>query len=184
MATDCVALVTPAVLEWARLRANMTWRYVADELDVYPQDIDAWEHGVSRPTVEQAERLAELYEVPFGAFYLHQPPTDWPTLEEQRENAAMIPAVWRWLHPGCALPESEGGHTPDYLDDEEASAGLLEEMAALKDAEGKARFVIWLDWEDDHWGCYLFDDLDHILEGSDPDRKRAILLAAYEASRV
>lgn len=53
--------LTPAA---ARVNAGLTQRQVAECLHVTQATIVAWEKGVSEPSVTQARKLGELYDMP------------------------------------------------------------------------------------------------------------------------
>ncbi len=75
------ALVTPRMLRWARRRKFMSQRAVGRALSgsgvLLYWEVDLWELGGLfeniRPTVDQARKLADLYDVPLAAFYLRWP---------------------------------------------------------------------------------------------------------------
>lgn len=68
------ALVTPALLTWARQRRDLDLNALAPKLNVKPEAIDAWESGKRRPTFVQAQRLAQVLNVPLGYLFLPDPP--------------------------------------------------------------------------------------------------------------
>lgn len=70
------ALVTPGLLSWARLRADMSVSQLAKKLSVTAEKVLAWESGDKRPTFNQAVRLAEVTNIPFGFLYLQRPPVE------------------------------------------------------------------------------------------------------------
>ncbi len=78
------ALVTPAVLKWARENDGHTPEFVAKKLKVRPADIEAWEVGASRPSLPQLRKLAKLYRRPTAVFYLPSPPQGFQTLRDFR----------------------------------------------------------------------------------------------------
>lgn len=53
--------ITPAA---ARVNAGLTQRQVAERLHVTQATIVAWEKGASEPSVTQARKLGELYDMP------------------------------------------------------------------------------------------------------------------------
>lgn len=70
------ALVTPEILRWARERAGLPLEILAKKIGSKPENVAAWEGGLSRPTFRQAERLAEATHVPFGYLFLPEPPEE------------------------------------------------------------------------------------------------------------
>ena len=72
------ALVTPAILKWARETAGYEIVEIAHKLRMPPERILSWERGDARPTLRQAEKLANVYKRPLASFYLPSPP---PTIK-------------------------------------------------------------------------------------------------------
>ena len=68
------ALVTPAVIEWARARHNLTIDELSRKVQVKSSRLEEWEVGRSRPTFRQAQKLAERLYIPFGYLFLSEPP--------------------------------------------------------------------------------------------------------------
>jgi Zn-dependent peptidase ImmA (M78 family) len=69
--------VQPRLLRWARESANMTAVEVAGKFNKRPEDIEAWEAGLSGPSYAQLERLAyEIYKRPLAVFFLPDPPEE------------------------------------------------------------------------------------------------------------
>ena len=85
------ALVTPNVLIWARRRRGVEIGELADKLNVKPEAIAAWETGERRPTFRQAQRLAQALYVPFGYFYLPEPPVEELPLADFRTIPGQAP---------------------------------------------------------------------------------------------
>lgn len=74
---DNRAYINPALLTWARQRADLTPEQAARRVGVAAGKLAAWETGAARPTLRQAETLAQKLYVPFGYLYLSQiPPMD------------------------------------------------------------------------------------------------------------
>ncbi len=70
-----VAYVTPALITWALRRSRMTEKAVAQKLKVDESLIAEWQRpGGSHPAFPKAQALAKLLHVPFGFFYLKEPP--------------------------------------------------------------------------------------------------------------
>ncbi|UCH86293.1 MAG: ImmA/IrrE family metallo-endopeptidase [Dehalococcoidia bacterium] len=70
------AFVTPALVKWARERNNLTADAVAEKLNVAVAKFTAWERGDERPTLRQAQNLAQKLYVPFGFLFLSEPPSE------------------------------------------------------------------------------------------------------------
>ena len=84
MRTSTPALVNPTVLTWARQESGYPPEPVAKRLNVKPERLLAWERGDLKPTVRQAQDLANFYRRPFGVFFLPQPPVLPPLAAEYR----------------------------------------------------------------------------------------------------
>lgn len=82
------AFVTPAVLKWARETARMTMDQAAAKAGVAVQKVVDWEEGVDKPTIRQAELLADAYKRPFAIFMLPAPPRDFTLLRDFRKKNA------------------------------------------------------------------------------------------------
>ncbi len=78
------ALVTSALIVWARKRRSMSAEQAADKLKVKPEIFEAWEKGEKRPTVRQAKDLAHIFSIPFGYLYLSTPPEERPAIPDLR----------------------------------------------------------------------------------------------------
>lgn len=78
------ALITPAVLRWARERSRLSLAEAAVKLKRPIEDISAWEEGSKYPSVPQARRASEVYRRPLAVFYLPEPPQDFETLRDFR----------------------------------------------------------------------------------------------------
>ncbi len=85
------ALVTPQVIEWARLRYHLTIDTAADKLRVKPDKLEAWEKGNERPTFHQAQSLAHKLHIPFGYLFLSAPPEEKLPLPDLRVVAGTQP---------------------------------------------------------------------------------------------
>lgn len=78
------ALVTPNVMLWARKQSGLSIVEAAAKAKRKPDEIEAWEMGMGRPTITQARKLSEIYRRPLAVFYLPEPPTDFETLRDFR----------------------------------------------------------------------------------------------------
>jgi Zn-dependent peptidase ImmA (M78 family)/transcriptional regulator with XRE-family HTH domain len=78
MSTD-LAYVTPRLVTWAIKRSGLQYSTIEEKLKVNLSEINKWEKGKSYPTFSKAIDLADLLRVPFGYFFLSEPPeTDIP----------------------------------------------------------------------------------------------------------
>jgi Zn-dependent peptidase ImmA (M78 family)/DNA-binding XRE family transcriptional regulator len=76
MPTANEAFVTPPILEWARMRANLTVERLAKSLQVKPEVIASWEAGGTRPSFHQAETLAKRLHIPLAFLFLPAHPNE------------------------------------------------------------------------------------------------------------
>src|SRR5262249_54899789 len=70
------ALVTSAVLRWARVRAGASVEAVAARLKVSSDDVTSWEDGRSLPSFAKVRDLAKFRGVPLGYLFLNEPPAE------------------------------------------------------------------------------------------------------------
>ncbi len=70
------ALITPDVLTWARQRAEISLEQLADKLTIQVEKIQKWEKGENKPTFVQAQKIAKIFQIPFGYLFLQTPPED------------------------------------------------------------------------------------------------------------
>ena len=70
------ALVTPAVLVWAREAAGLDPGIAATKLQVKPERLVSWETGEQRPTFPQLLKLANVYKRNPAVFYMPAPPVE------------------------------------------------------------------------------------------------------------
>lgn len=70
------AFITPALVRWARERHRLTTDAAAQRINVKPERLDAWEKGALRPTLRQAQILAQKLHIPFGYLFLSVPPVE------------------------------------------------------------------------------------------------------------
>ena len=78
------ALITPSVIQWAREKSHYSIEVASKKLGVSPQKLREWEGGTSRPSMTQARKMALTYRRPLAAFYLPNPPKDFPLLKDFR----------------------------------------------------------------------------------------------------
>lgn len=86
-------MVNPLLLLWAREQSGYAVEQIARRLEVSPERLDAWENGKRKPTVRQAQKLANMYHRPFGVFFLPQPPSLPPLAAEYRRLPGVRPGV-------------------------------------------------------------------------------------------
>jgi Zn-dependent peptidase ImmA (M78 family)/DNA-binding XRE family transcriptional regulator len=78
------ALVTPALLSWARERAGLKLEAAAERAGFHPTTLEEWEAGHEVPTIAQARKLGEIYKRPLAVFFLPEPPRDFDPQREFR----------------------------------------------------------------------------------------------------
>ncbi len=81
------AYVTGTVIEWARERARVSVEDIASAMGVKAAQFVAWEEGTARPTLRQAEDMANRLHVPFGYLFLSDPPKEAVPLPDLRTIA-------------------------------------------------------------------------------------------------
>ena len=81
------AYITGTVVKWARKRAQLTVDDIAAGLGVKADKIMAWEEEDARPTLRQAEDMANRLHVPFGYLFLSSPPKETIALPDLRTRA-------------------------------------------------------------------------------------------------
>jgi Zn-dependent peptidase ImmA (M78 family)/DNA-binding XRE family transcriptional regulator len=97
MAASIPALVTPAVLKWAREQSGYGPELPAKRAGVAPEKLLSWEQDQAKPTLRQAQALANFYHRSLGVFFLPQPPSLPPLAAEYRR----LPGI----EPGTESPE-------------------------------------------------------------------------------
>lgn len=97
MAASIPALITPALLKWARKESGYDPEPAAKRAGVPTDKLLAWEQGDAKPTLRQAQALAKFYHRPLGVFFLPQPPSLPPLAAEYRR----LPGI----EPGAESPE-------------------------------------------------------------------------------
>jgi Zn-dependent peptidase ImmA (M78 family) len=65
----------PQVLRWARERAGLSVRELAEKLKTKPESVRSWEE-TGQLSFARAEKLAKVTYTPFGYLYLHAPPEE------------------------------------------------------------------------------------------------------------
>lgn len=85
MARTVKALITPAVLKWAReKRFQLEIGYAAEKLKVKRDLLEAWEDGEVQPTFAQLKKIANTYKTHVSIFYLPEPPASFEPLADYR----------------------------------------------------------------------------------------------------
>lgn len=82
------AYINNIILIWARESANLHVETVAKKISCKIETLENWEQGIDFPTINQAEKLAKIYNRPLAVFYLPQPPKDFQTLRDFRRQDA------------------------------------------------------------------------------------------------
>lgn len=67
--------LVPRVLRWARERAGLSVRQVAEKIGAKPEQVRSWEES-GELTFARAEKLARVTHTPFGYLYLEAPPEE------------------------------------------------------------------------------------------------------------
>jgi Zn-dependent peptidase ImmA (M78 family)/DNA-binding XRE family transcriptional regulator len=100
--TSQQAYISPLVLRWARKRARLSISETASKAVVNPKLLSSWEeeNTASKPTIQQALKLANVLHVPFGYFFLSAPPQEKPLLPDLR----------------TVSDEQRNSFSPDFLD--------------------------------------------------------------------
>ncbi len=70
------AFINPEIISWARQRCGYTPGLMAKKLNTKIDRYLSWEDGKDQPTFKQAQKLASVVHVPFGYFFLREPPTE------------------------------------------------------------------------------------------------------------
>lgn len=75
--TPDAAYITPSLISWALKTSRVQRTVVAEKLKVTVELVEAWEReGGPHPSFAKAQELAKLLHVPFGFFFLKEPPHD------------------------------------------------------------------------------------------------------------
>ena len=70
------AFITPDVLRWALERRGLPDEEVARSISVDVERLRQWKDGSGRPTLRQAQRLAQKLSVPLGYLFLSERPSE------------------------------------------------------------------------------------------------------------
>ncbi len=85
------ALITPAVLKWAREQAGYDKTVAAECIGVTSEALDHWEAGTDHPSLAQARKAAQVYRRPLAVFYVSKPPLDFATPRDFRRLPGDVP---------------------------------------------------------------------------------------------
>jgi Zn-dependent peptidase ImmA (M78 family)/DNA-binding XRE family transcriptional regulator len=85
------AYITGEVLKWARERRGLSQPQLAKLLKVSTEHIEQWEAEATHPLFGRAEKLAERLKIPFGYFFLSNPPPDDIPLPDLRTISDEMP---------------------------------------------------------------------------------------------
>ena len=80
--------ITPKILTWAiNHHFGSSREEIASKIDVSEECLQEWENGKSYPTRPQVRQLADIFDIPFGFFFLSKPPnTEKYVIEQQFAN--------------------------------------------------------------------------------------------------
>ncbi|MGY6657637.1 ImmA/IrrE family metallo-endopeptidase [Amycolatopsis sp. TRM77291] len=78
------ALVSPALLVWARRSIGLSVDVAAAKAGVSEKKLESWESGDSEPTIAQLRILAKQYKRPLAVFFLDSPPQGWDVMRDFR----------------------------------------------------------------------------------------------------
>ena len=87
------ALVTPALLTWAREDAGFTVDSAAKKLKITPERLLCWENSTEQPSIPQARKVASLYRRPLALFYLKEPPKSFQAMHDYRRLPGQVGGV-------------------------------------------------------------------------------------------
>jgi Zn-dependent peptidase ImmA (M78 family)/DNA-binding XRE family transcriptional regulator len=93
MAASIPALVNAPLLVWAREEAGYSIEEAALRAHFPVEKLTAWERGDAKPTLRQAQKLGKLYQRPFTAFYLPEPPKTPPLAADYRRLPGIKPGA-------------------------------------------------------------------------------------------
>jgi Zn-dependent peptidase ImmA (M78 family)/DNA-binding XRE family transcriptional regulator len=86
MAARVKALITPALITWARETAGFSIAEVAEKLDIGVETLTAWEtpNDEATPSIPQLRKLAALFKRPLAVFYLPNAPSKFAVMRDLR----------------------------------------------------------------------------------------------------
>jgi Zn-dependent peptidase ImmA (M78 family)/transcriptional regulator with XRE-family HTH domain len=91
MAKSFEALVEPELLVWARKSAGLSVNEAAKKVEVKPARLEAWEMGITKPTMVKLRKLGLVYKRPIAVFFLPEPPKDFQPLRDFRQFPGASP---------------------------------------------------------------------------------------------
>jgi Zn-dependent peptidase ImmA (M78 family)/transcriptional regulator with XRE-family HTH domain len=93
-----LAPVNPDIIIWARKYHNLSQEGLAEKAGVHVNQIVKWEGAQTKPTFNQAKKLASVLNLPFGYLFLSDPPTletPLPDLRRRTSKPLMISPNFR-----------------------------------------------------------------------------------------
>jgi Zn-dependent peptidase ImmA (M78 family)/transcriptional regulator with XRE-family HTH domain len=69
-------MITPSILQWARSRVGQSVPSLAGKIAVKPEKVSKWESGDALPSFNQVQKLASALHIPYGYFFLDEPPLE------------------------------------------------------------------------------------------------------------
>ena len=85
------ARINPAMLTWARERAQLSLDVLAKKIKVSAEKLQNWETGEKPPTFRQAQYFAKVTHIPFGYLFLEQPPVEEFPIPDLRAVDGVVP---------------------------------------------------------------------------------------------
>ena len=82
------ANITPEVIKWARTTAHISVEAAAGKVPTTTKKLLEWESGISKPTINQAKKLAKIYKRPFVLLFLREIPLDFQPLQDFRNKGS------------------------------------------------------------------------------------------------
>jgi Zn-dependent peptidase ImmA (M78 family)/DNA-binding XRE family transcriptional regulator len=99
MGTKIEAFIKPQLLIWARESAGYDVSGAAKKIGIKPEKLEAWEKGLSRPSIQQLQKIASAYKRPLAIFFLSEPPRTFDAMhdfrrlvpyEEERKSPSLL----------------------------------------------------------------------------------------------
>lgn len=87
------ALVKGDLLVWARESAGFTVVQAAKKASVKPESLVLWEASVSRPSIPQLRKLANVYKRPLAVFYLPERPRGFAAMHDFRRLPGEVSGI-------------------------------------------------------------------------------------------
>jgi Zn-dependent peptidase ImmA (M78 family) len=171
MATRVKALISPALITWARDTAGFSRAEAAVRLKITEEQLASWESpdDETAPSIPQLRKLATLFKRPLAVFYLPEPPTKFevmrdlrrlpgagirhfsPALQleiraaaERRELALDLAADLDQEIPKFTLTANIGEDSEVVGGRIRAALGVTDELQAnWRDADGRTGFNAW-----------------------------------------